>query len=76
MPTPRVTFRPVLTGLTLLVCALGACTAARNQPALDLERVAWQHGAADCASQTDPAIQVVRYDAQTWILRQNKCLNY
>ena len=76
MPTPRVTFRPVLTGLAFLACALGACTAARNQSALDLERVAWQHGAADCASQTEPAIQVVRYDAQTWILRQNKCLNY
>ena len=76
MRTTRVTCRPLLPGLAWLVFALGACTAARNRPAVDLARVAWQHGAAPCAGQTDPAIQVVRYDAQTWILRQNKCLNY
>lgn len=76
MRTTRVTYRPLLPGLACLVCALGACTAVRNRPAVDLARVAWQHGAAPCAGQTDPAIQVVRYDAQTWILRQNKCLNY
>ena len=76
MRTTRVPFRPLLPGLGFLVFALGACTAARDRPAIDLARVAWQHGAASCASQTEPAIQVVRYDARTWILRQNKCLNY
>lgn len=63
-----------LPGLTLL--ALSACTVARHPPAVDLARVAWLHGAANCAGQAEPAIQVVRYDARTWILRQNKCLNY
>ena len=81
MRTTRVTYRPLLPGLAGLAFALGAfalgaCTAVRNRPAVDLARVAWQHGAADCAGQTDPAIQVVRYDAQTWVLRQNKCLHY
>ena len=76
MRTARVTCHPLLPGLAGLVFALGACTAVRNRPAVDLARVAWQHGAADCAGQPDPAIQVVRYDARTWILRQNKCLNY
>lgn len=55
LPTP-LTFRPLLPSLSFLVLALGACTAASNRPLVDLERVAWQHGAATCASQTDPAI--------------------
>ena len=76
MVKKRVNFRPLLPGLALLVLALGACTTVRNRPAVDLERVAWMHGAANCSSQTDPAIQVIRYNAQTWILRQNKCLDY
>jgi hydroxyacylglutathione hydrolase len=76
MVITHVNFRPLLPSLFFLVLALGACTTGRNRPLVKLERVAWQHGAADCARQTDPAIQVVRYDAQTWILRQNKCLNY
>lgn len=62
--------------LAFLVLALGACTTTRNRPAVELERVAWLHGAANCASNTDPAIQVIRYNDRTWILRQNKCLNY
>lgn len=76
MQTTPVHFRPLRLSLAFLVLALGACSIARNRPVVDLERVAWQHGAADCASQTDSAIQVIRYNAQTWILRQNKCLNY
>jgi glyoxylase-like metal-dependent hydrolase (beta-lactamase superfamily II) len=37
--------------------------------------VQWNPGAADCAHDTQPAIQVHRYDAQTYILRQNLCLS-
>lgn len=76
MLNTRLTLGRLLPSLSFLLLVLGACTTARNRPFVDLTRVAWQHGAATCASQTDPAIQVVRYDAQTWILRQNKCLNY
>jgi glyoxylase-like metal-dependent hydrolase (beta-lactamase superfamily II) len=35
--------------------------------------VMWIHGAPNCAATTDPPIQVHRYDADTFILRQSKC---
>ncbi len=37
---------------------------------------AWIHGSANCSNQTDPPIQVHAYGPRTWILRQNKCLNF
>ena len=76
MTRSSVRFCLTLVGPALGALALGACTGTRPRPAVDLARVAWQHGAADCAGHAAPAIQVVRYDARTWILRQNKCLNY
>jgi len=36
----------------------------------------WIHGSDDCKKNTDELIQVVQYDQNTWILRQNKCTNY
>jgi len=41
-----------------------------------LQQKQWIHGAADCDSNTDPAIEVFRYDESSYILRQNKCLNF
>jgi hydroxyacylglutathione hydrolase len=35
--------------------------------------VAWIHGAPDCSQTTDGPIQVHRFDADTFILRQSKC---
>jgi len=35
--------------------------------------VTWIHGAPNCATTTDPPIQVHRFDADTFILRQSKC---
>lgn len=35
--------------------------------------VLWIHGAPDCAATTDAPIQVHRFDADTFILRQSKC---
>ena len=35
--------------------------------------VSWIHGAPDCATTTDPPIQVHRFDDATFILRQSKC---
>ncbi len=43
---------------------------------LSLQDVAWIHGSLNCAENIEPSIQVVQYDASTWILRQNKCVNY
>lgn len=36
----------------------------------------WIHGSADCNSNTDPAIEVFRYDQSSYVLRQNKCLSF
>lgn len=36
----------------------------------------WIHGSLDCARNTDPPLQVHRFDESTFILRENKCLNY
>jgi glyoxylase-like metal-dependent hydrolase (beta-lactamase superfamily II) len=41
-----------------------------------LEKVKWICGSANCRDNTDPAIQVLRYNDNTFILRQNKCVNY
>ena len=41
-----------------------------------LDKTAWIHGAADCKKNTDPLIQVLQINSSTWILRQNKCINY
>jgi len=36
----------------------------------------WIHGSEDCEKNTDEPIQLVQYNQNTWILRQNKCTNY
>ena len=42
----------------------------------DLSAIDWIHGAEDCARSTDPPIQVVAYDVDTYVLRQSKCVNF
>lgn len=37
---------------------------------------AWNHGSRDCAENRDPALEIYRFDADTYILRQNKCVNF
>lgn len=58
--------------VTLITCA--SCITVDAQTDLDQQK--WIHGAADCNKDTDAPIQVVQYDEGTWILRQNKCVNY
>lgn len=41
-----------------------------------LEEQKWIHGSEDCGKNQDDGLQVVRFDPSTYILRQNKCLNY
>jgi len=43
---------------------------------VDLEKVKWIHGSLDCSQNKDPFAQVVQYDSNTYVIRQNKCLNY
>ncbi len=41
-----------------------------------LASVRWIHGAPDCARSDDPLIQVVRADADTYVLRVSKCFSF
>ncbi|NER11856.1 MBL fold metallo-hydrolase [Leptobacterium flavescens] len=59
----------------LLLVLMGACTYPAKEH-INLEEQAWIHGSEDCEQNSDPLIQVVKYDEDTWILRQNKCTNY
>jgi glyoxylase-like metal-dependent hydrolase (beta-lactamase superfamily II) len=36
----------------------------------------WAHGAEDCRSNKDPAIDIFQFDQATFVLRQNKCVHY
>lgn len=58
----------------ILTMAL-ACQSKVDKP-IDLYSQQWIHGSADCSRNKDELIQVVQYDQNTWILRQNKCINY
>lgn len=42
----------------------------------DLASVQWIHGAPDCARCDDPLIQVVAFDADTFVLRISKCFSF
>jgi hydroxyacylglutathione hydrolase len=43
--------------------------------ATPLAEKVWIHGSADCASSRDPAIDVLRVDADSYVLRQSKCVH-
>lgn len=36
----------------------------------------WIHGSEDCVTNQDPPIETYKYDEDTYVLRQNKCLSY
>jgi glyoxylase-like metal-dependent hydrolase (beta-lactamase superfamily II) len=42
----------------------------------DLAAVRWIHGAPDCDGSTDPPLQVVPLDDDTFVIRQSKCVNF
>jgi hydroxyacylglutathione hydrolase len=41
-----------------------------------LDEKVWIRGSSNCTDNRDPALEVHRFDADTYILRQNKCLNF
>ncbi len=46
-------------------------------PSLDkLINKKWISGSQNCAKNKDPAIEIFRYDKDSYILRQNKCVHY
>ena len=64
--------------VTILISAfilIWSCTPSVDET-VDLNIQNWIHGSKDCEENSDPAIQVVQYNRNTWILRQNKCTNY
>ena len=64
-------------GTLLLSLFLGGILAANHTAASsDLDEKQWIHGAQDCATANEPAIEVYRYSESTFILRQSKCLSY
>ena len=42
----------------------------------DLSTKVWIHGSEDCSTHRDPAIEVFQFDADTFILRQSKCVHF
>lgn len=42
----------------------------------NLNKIKWIHGTEDCKNNIDPPIQIVQLNDNTWVLRQNKCINY
>ena len=66
------------TKITLLILAIiiiWSCNPSIEET-VDLNVQNWIHGAVNCEDNSDPPIQVVKYNSTTWILRQNKCANY
>lgn len=47
-----------------------------HESTTDLNKVNWIKGSAICEKNTDPLIQIEKYNDNTYILRQNKCINY
>jgi hydroxyacylglutathione hydrolase len=43
---------------------------------IDLAAIRWIHGSPDCDRSTDPPLQVVTVDDETFVIRQSKCVNY
>lgn len=68
--------QPIITtiGIYLVILAVGCQN--HNDHHFLLENENWIHGSEDCSTNTDSLIQVVRYNEDTWILRQNKCVHY
>ena len=61
--------------LALIVCSLFSCKTSQNSTT-NLNKVKWISGSSNCKENKDSLIQVVKYNDNTFILRQNKCTNY
>ncbi len=69
-------YRNFLGAFLLSACLVGALTASQSAASAELAEKQWNHGAQDCTTATEPAIEVYRYSESTFILRQSKCLSY
>lgn len=62
--------------ISLLILGLFIVMATRCFAQVDVEKIQWTHGSNDCSQNKDSFAQVVQYDSSTFVIRQNKCLNY
>ena len=68
----------ICTAVLVIMGLVSLAAPGRAQPRLmsgSLD-VTWIHGAQDCQTNTDPPIQIHRYNEHTYMLRQNKCIDY
>ncbi len=68
------TKRSFISYLAIVLITSIFCFSAIGQTNLNKQN--WIHGSYNCKKNTDQLIQVVQYNENTWILRQNKCINY
>ncbi|HEY0682449.1 MAG TPA: MBL fold metallo-hydrolase [Steroidobacter sp.] len=61
-----------------LAAWLGGALSATSQAGdlAELRDKVWIHGAEDCETNRDPPLEVFRFDADTYVLRQSKCVNW
>lgn len=62
----------IILSILILICSCKPSV----EESIDLNTQNWIYGSENCEENTDPAIQIVKYNSNTWILRQNKCTNY
>jgi hydroxyacylglutathione hydrolase len=63
--------------MKILITLLAMTASLANvSAAAGLHEKVWIHGSEDCSRNRDPAIEVFEFDAATYILRQNKCVNF
>lgn len=65
--------RKFVFGAALAACFSAASLPVPAQPVPGSLDVQWNAGAADCSANPQPPLQVHRYEAQTFILRENPC---
>jgi len=64
-------------GMKAILSILVAFTASVQAGApSDLAAKIWNHGSKECTTNGDPPIEVHRFDDDTFILRQNKCVHF
>ena len=59
-----------------LMTMLALVSSARSAAEPTLQDKQWNHGSEDCAENRDPAIEIYAHSPTSFILRQNKCLNF
>ena len=63
----------VITSFAFLLACMAARAQEQPQPQPGSLDVRWNEGVRDCSHNTQPSLQVHRYNANTYVLRQNPC---